>query len=193
MTALLSNPTPNPRSIKLLVNTLRKVIPISWSVKFDKETRSVIIKRRDPFLAVSGQPNSEPYKEPELVEYAICYDIQHGISIAEFNSRKQHNLGLKTEAMKLYDILVSRKMTRKFDDFIPRTTEDAEIVKEYKIIKTSFLELPHYYYRDTSLTCNYGGSLRPVFIPAENTQLMECQSVEKKNLSILSSYDSIAQ
>lgn len=177
-------------TVAKLQAAIRNILPEGWSVSYEKETHWLEIKRREPLLVLSALPNSSPDQTPQRGEFLFAFRVRKLLPMSEYQQQHSINRRLAARLGMLYDKLVKRRVSQKFDSFAPVTEEDKALVEEYEKVKAAApYDLPDFFYDDISLDWAYNDPKNPVCIPADNALEKECREVLGEVTKLLSTYE----
>jgi len=179
------------KNADVLVKDIRSVIPPEgWTVTFNEYPAFSELKvSRDEALRLDfGGINLPPGDNSQDGQYAFSFFVSGRISNAEYTRLKAENAQTEKEMMSLYDQLVSRHVSQKFDNFFPEAALDKVTYKRYQTLKKLSHELPDLYFQGISLETPQGtyGETPWVIDPKIREQ---CDRVHEAVLKLLSRYD----
>lgn len=173
-----------------LVLRIRTVLPKGWTVSYEKSYSWLEISRNKSVLLLSELPNLPPGEKPTLRKWLFAFRAMAFVSPADHDRLSAENKRIQNEADALYEELVKRRISQKFDSFSPSTEADKVDVARYEKLKASLHKIPDFYFRDISLKLGIGSPDRPWGFIVNEREREECAEVEKKVIELLSAYES---
>lgn len=186
LTACQSPPKKEP--IDDLVTQIEEKLPEGWSVVWEPEYSSLEVLRNEKVEAYFTPPNTAIDEKSETSRYRFAFRLRDKVSESEYQQLSSRNQEINKEQAVLYDQLIARRVDHKFDSFIPNNDEDRALVTLYDNLKAKENSLPHYHFRDRSLTWIYGGPDSESHTIADEKIRIECHTVRADVISILTSY-----
>jgi hypothetical protein len=166
-----------------LVQSIQGSLPPGWTASLERETSWIQVARMAPVLSTSTAPNVNPFEPPQPREFWFAFRVMPHLSDAEHRRRHMQNLTLAREASAIHDELVRRRVSRKFDSFLPQTDEERQLATNYERLKSAAHVLPTHHYRDIGLEL-----YEPTVSANNERESRECRAVYEKTLRLLKKY-----
>ena len=177
------------RTANELLKNVRAELPKGWSATYDKEYSWLEVSRDEAVSSMSGLPNSPLYEKPERRIFRFAFRVMPAVSPDEYHRWSTENAKIQKQATALYEDLVKRRVSQKFDSFMPRTDSERTDVARYEALKASLHILPDFYFHDISLRWQLGSPGAHAIIITEDKIRDECTRVQKRVMKLLSKYD----
>jgi len=174
-------------SANQLLKNIRAELPKGWSATYDREYSWLEVSRDESVSSLSGLPNSPLNEKPERRIFAFAFRVVPVVSPGEYHRWSTENAKVQKELTALYEGLVKRRVSQKFDSFIPGTDTERTDVARYNALKASLHILPDFYFRDISLRWGLGSPGDAINISDDKIR-DECSRVQERVLKLLSKY-----
>lgn len=188
-----AEPVSRAKSIAVLVQRIGTALPKGWAVSYDKKDSLLEISRDKKVLATSYviNGNASEHKKPERTKFCFSFRVVDFMLPADYQKLSAENAKTQKSLSALYEELVKKHISHKFDSFLPDTEEDKAAVARYEALKKSLHSLPDFYFRDFSLDWVIGSpsSLGPSIVISDETIRDECTRVQEKVVGLLSTYE----
>ena len=180
---------PEP-TVDRLLRVIRAELPEGWTASYDKEGSWLKVSRDEPVLSFSALPNRPAGGEkPERRTFVFAFHVAAVVHPAEYHRLRAENAKIQEKVTALYKELVRKKVSGKFDDFLPSTDEEKASVAQYETLKESLHPLPDFYFNDISLEWGFNSPVRPIISVTDDHLRDECKGVQEKVIKLLSKYD----
>lgn len=177
------------QTVTELVRAIRAELPRGWSASYEKETSGVRVERGEKVPAVFAVMNGPAGEKSKPSAFVFTYRINPFLLVDEFGRLRAENEKIQKEVTVLYDQLVKRHVSQKFDDFLPVNEEDKKLVARYEALKSSLHLLPDFHFRDISVSWSYNGPGWPSIYVTDDRAREECSRVKVSVVKLLSKYD----
>ncbi len=183
-----SDAIPVPRDVE---RQIREVVPKGWSVSV-KGSR-LVVRRDRPVPVYFSLPNAapqdpaQPRKPPTNVTFEITLRFLRPISPARYRRLRAENEATAKKLEALRENL-RRRVSHKFDDFLPRTDEEKRLVAEYRRAQKT---LPHHRLPDSytkGCSVRTSTSQSPFAVHASAATKKECDRVRETILGLFHGY-----
>ena len=174
------------QTVNELLGKVRAELPKGWTASYNKEDLRLEVSRDDAVPSLSAFPNGPPGEKPERRKYAFAFFVIPAVSPAEHRRLSAENARIQKEADALYQDLVKRHVSHKFDSFLPQTDSEKADVARYEALIASFHFLPNFYFRDISLLWPPGA--RQIIV-TDDKILKECAQVQERVVALFSKYE----
>jgi hypothetical protein len=175
-------------STVFLLAKINEKLPTGWIATYEPEYSCLEVSRSKKVLTLSTVMNAPPDEKSILRRYSFAFRLGKHMSIEE-HSNKNHQNNKATKALGvLYDQLIARRVSHKFDSFMPDNEQDRVLVSQYNQLKKSLHDLPKFYFNDLSLSWIYGSPQKEWHYVIDKKIRNECNSVRVDILSILTKY-----
>jgi hypothetical protein len=181
------------KSVELLLGRMQGELPKGWRASYERECSVLEISRDEAVLATYVFVNAPPDQKPEKSKFAFALRVLPAVSPHEHRRLSAENARIQKELGALYEELVKKGISQKFDSFFGRTVEEETAVARYNALKKSQHRLPEFHHGEISLQWLYGwlddkGWGPDVYIEDERVR-EECTEIQKKILALLSKYE----
>jgi len=172
-----------------LLRIVRAELPSGWTATYDPEYAWLEISRNEAVLSVSPLPNDSFDESPKWSTVTYAFRLVEAVDPAEYLRLSVENAQKQKNATALYEDLISKNVSRKFDSFSPSTNEEKELVEEYEALKKSIHTLPDFYFDDISLRWALNSPNNPSISVSDDRIRLECTRVRDTAVSLLSRYE----
>jgi hypothetical protein len=180
---------PPEQTINHLLRGIRAELPKGWTASYDKEHALLGVSREEAVLATWVNPNMSGDEKPERRNFTFTLRVVAAVHPTEHSRLSVENAHIQKKADALHDDLVSKKVSCKFDSFLPTTNEEKAAVAQYETLKKSLHRLPDFYFDDISLEWGFNPPYGFGFIVADDHIHEECKGVQEKVGKLLSKYE----
>ncbi len=176
-------------TVNRLLRGVRAELPKGWTASYDKEHAWLEVYRDEAVSSISALPNGPPDEKPERRKFAFALRVMAVVPPNEHRRLSAENAKIQKEATALYENLIRKRVSHKFDSFSPGTDEDRTAVARYEALKKSLHTLPDFYFDDISLVWGSNSPDNPVISVTDDRIRDECTKVQEKVVRLLSKYE----
>jgi hypothetical protein len=185
----------NEKTVEQLLQQIRSEIPQHWTVSYEKETSWMEVVRSEPVTLFRYVINGDTSQKPELGEFSFAFRVVPYMKRSDYNRLKAENIRNQREMSTLYETLVKKHVSHKFDSFIVSGDDpNGKLVERYNQLNESLHNLPDYYYQDLTLKSEWSEWLTgpPYNQVVDDAARQECAQVMDKVIGLLSKYEGAA-
>ncbi len=175
-------------TVNALLDKIRAELPKGWSASYDGEYTWLEVTRDAKISSLPNLPNGSPHEKPAQRNHAFAFRIDPFVSIAAHHRMSAENSAIRKEATAIYDELVRRGVSQKFDHFLAANEVDQKAASRYEALKESLHSLPDFYFRDISLSWQIGSPDQTSLNIIDEGVRDQCAQVRQKVLKLLSDY-----
>ena len=176
-------------AVDRLLRGVRAELPKGWSASYDKEHAWLEVSHDEAVLAISALPNGPPDEKPEWRTFVFAFRVVAAVHPTEYRRLSAENAQIQKKATALYEDLISKKVSHKFDSFLPSTNEEKAAVAQYEALKKSLHTLPDFYFDAISLQWGLNSPDNPIIRVTDDRVRDECTRVQEKVVKHLSKYE----
>ncbi len=185
--------SPESESVDQLQKKIQEQLPDAWSVNYKKKTSWLEVCRNEKVLTRSMRPNTDPFAPATLTEYAFAFRIKEKTSGEDYHIASRKNQQILDQSRKLYDQLIARGVSHKFDSFIPDTDSDRALVARYEELMQSRVDLPQFYFQKISLSWAYNDPSNNYISVSDKQIRSECDKVQNDVIKLLTRYKDLGE
>jgi hypothetical protein len=176
-------------TVNRLLRGVRAELPEGWTASYDKEHAWLEVSRIEAVLALSALPNGPGGEKPERRTFAFAFHVVAAVHPTEYRRLRAENAQIQKKATALYEDLIRKRVSHKFDSFSPSTDEEKAVVAQYEALKTSLHPLPDFYFEAIGLKWGSNSPDNPVIRVTDDRVRDECTRVQEKVVKLLSKYE----
>ena len=177
------------QTISQLLRHVRAELPKGWTASYDRKYRWLEVSRREAVLSSSAIPNGPGDEKPERRIFSFAFRVVTAVHPAEYRRLSAENVRIQRKVTALYEDLTNKRISHKFDSFLPSTNEEKAAVALYEALKKSLHALPDFYFEDISLKWEFNSPANPFISATDEHVRDECTGVQEKVVKLLSKYD----
>jgi hypothetical protein len=177
------------QTVNRLLRGIRAELPKGWTASYDKEHAWLEISREKAVLSISAFPNGPGGEKPDRRTFRFAFRIVAAVQPIAYRRLSAENAQIQKKVTALYEDLVSKRVSHKFDSFLPSTDEEKAAVAQYEALKKSLHTLPNFYFDGISLEWGFNSPDFPIISATDDRVRDECTRVQEKILKLLSKYD----
>lgn len=185
----------NEKTVEKLLQRIHSELPQHWTVTYEKEYLLMNVVRSEP-VALSYRPviNDNPFVShpPELGEFSFAFRVVPYMKRSDYNRLKAENIRIRREMSTLYETLVKKHVSHKFDSFIVGGDDpNGKLVERYNQLQESLHALPDFHYQDLALKSLWSESFtEPSFKQVlDDAARQECAQAFDRVIGLLSKYE----
>lgn len=176
-------------SINLLLTKIRAELPKDWTASYDEDHAWLEISSIEAVLSVSALPNGSPDEEAERRPFVFAFRVDEAIDPKAFRLLLAQNEQTQKKLAAIYQELINKRVSHKFDSFLPSTKDEKVAVAQYEALKKSLHELPDFYFGTVSMNWAFNSPDNPTISVIDDRVRDECAKVQDKVVKLLTKYD----
>jgi hypothetical protein len=176
-------------TVNRLLRSVRAELPKGWTASHDNERAWLEVSRVEAVLAISTLPNEPGGEKPERRTFAFAFRVVAAVHPTEYRRLSAENAQVQKKATALYEDLIRKRVSHKFDSFSPSTDEEKAAVAQYEALKKSLHPLPDFYFEAISLKWKFNSPDNPMIRVTDDSVRDECTRVQEKVVKLLSKYE----
>jgi hypothetical protein len=178
-------------SVNRLLHAIRAELPKGWAASYDEECSWLEVSRDEAVLCVSALPNGLGDEESE--SFAFAFRVVEVVHLEDYRRLFAENEQTRKKLGTIYQELIEKGVSHKFDSFLPRTKEEEMAVGQYEALKKSLHKIPDFYFGNVSLAWEFNSPGNPVIIVSDDRVRDECAKVQENVVRLLSKYEDAEQ
>ena len=188
----------NEKTVEKLLQRIRSELPQHWTVSYAKEHSWLEVVRNKPvaflhyYINMPAPSPSDSGDPPSLGEFSFAFRVVPYLKRSDYNRLKTENIRNQREMSTLYETLVKKHVSHKFDSFIVSGNDpNGKLVERYNQLQESLHNLPDYFYQDLTLESEWSEWLTgpPYKQVTDDVIRQECAQVMDRVIGLLSKYE----
>lgn len=175
-------------TVNQLLGIVRAELPKGWTVSYDKEHAWLEVSRDEAVLSIPTLPNGSGAEKPQRRTFIFAFRVVAAVHPTEYRRLSAENAQIQKNATALYEELISKRVSHKFDSFSPSTNEEKVAVAQYQALKKSLRRLPDFYCDAISLEWSLNSPDYPIISITDDRIRDECTRVQEKVMKLLFKY-----
>lgn len=176
-------------TVNRLLRGVRAELPEGWTAAYDKDHAWLEVSRDEAVPSVSARPNISADEKPERRKFTFSFRVVAKLHPTEYRRLSAENAQIQKQLSALYQDLISKRVSHKFDSFLPGTDEEKAAVAQYEALKTSLHTLPDFHFDTISLKWGFNSPDNPIIDVIDDRTHDECRRVQERVIKLLSKYE----
>jgi len=165
-------------SVNQLLRGIRGELPKGWAVSYDEEYEWLEVSRNEAIVSLSALPNGDLFEESEQRTFAFAFRVIEAVNLKDYRRLRADNERTKTLMIAMYQDRTNKRISHKFDSFVPKNKEEEMAVAQYEALKKSLHTLPDFYFGTISLRWAFNSSDNRVMSIVDDRVRDECTRVQ---------------